>query len=289
MTEGSAARGRAAGGRPRHAAGPAAGARSSRGRRSLWRGFLIAVLLAATLAVAACGGSSGGGSSGGDVTLHVLAASSLTEAFTKLGAQCEADHPGVKVVFDFAGSQDLVAQLRQGAPADVLACADTSTMDSVADLVGSPRTFAGNTLAIIVPPGNPKQVGSLADLADPSAKVVLAAPEVPAGKYSQQILDQAGVTVESVSLEESVKGVVTKISLDEADAGIVYVTDVAAARGKVEGVTIPADQNVTAIYLIATVTASGQGADAQDFVALVLSPAGQKTLKDFGFLSPPGS
>jgi molybdate transport system substrate-binding protein len=140
-----------------------------------------------------------------------------------------------------------------------------------------------------VPPGNPKRVKSLADLADPSVKVVLAAPEVPAGEYSQQILDQAGVTVKPVSLEESVKGVVTKVSLDEADAGIVYVTDVAAAKGKVEGVTIPADQNVSAVYPIATVTASVQHASAQDFVALVLSPAGQTTLKDFGFLSPPGS
>jgi molybdate transport system substrate-binding protein len=238
------------------------------------------------LAGSACGGSSGGN---GSATLHVLAASSLTEAFTKLGAQYEAAHPGVKIVFDFAGSQDLVAQLKQGAPADVVACADTSTMDSVADLVGAPQNFAGNTLAIVVPPGNARRVKSLQDLADPSLKVVLAAPEVPAGKYSQQILDQAGVTVKPVSLEQSVKGIVTKISLDEADAGIVYVTDVTAAKGKVEGVTIPAGQNVTAAYPIATVDASKLAADAKGFAALVFSPEGQKTLRDFGFLSPPGS
>jgi molybdate transport system substrate-binding protein len=246
--------------------------------RRLWAGTLVALSLVATLVVVGCGGSSDSS------TLHVLAASSLTEAFTKLGAQYEAAHPGVNVVFDFAGSQDLVAQLNEGAPADVLACADTSSMQSVADLVGSPQTFAGNTLAIVVPPGNPQNVRSLADLARPGLKVVLAAPEVPAGKYAQQILDRASVTVKPVSLEESVKGVVTKVSLGEADAGVVYVTDVSAADGKVDGVTIPAGQNVAAVYPIATVDASEQPARAQDFVALVTTAEGQKTLQDFGFL-----
>ena len=246
----------------------------------LWAGTLVALSLAATLVVAGCGGSSG------DSTLHVLAASSLTEAFTKLGAQYEAAHPGVNVVFDFAGSQDLIAQLKEGAPADVLACADTSSMQSVADLVGSPQTFARNTLAIAVPPGNPQNVRSLADLAQPGLKVVLAAPEVPAGKYAQQILDTAGVTVKPVSHEESVKGGVTKVSLGEADGGIVYVTDVSAANGKVDGVTIPTGQNVAAVYPLATVDASEQRARAQDFVALIMSAEGQKTLRDFGFLPP---
>ncbi len=284
MTAGSTVRGRATGGRPRRAGLPAVAARSPhRGRRPLWRGLFVTMLLAATVAVAACGSASGG-----TVTMHVMAASSLTEAFTKLGAQYDAAHPGVKVVFDFAGSQDLVAQLKQGAPGDVLACADTSTMDSVADLVGTPQNFAGNTLAIIVAPGNPKMVKSLTDLADPSLKVVLAAPEVPAGEYAQQILDKAGVTVKPVSLEENVKGVVTKVSLGEADAGIVYVTDVTAAKGEVDGVTIPADQNVTAVYPIATIDASKLDAEARDFVTLVLSSEGQKTLQDLGFLPPSG-
>jgi molybdate transport system substrate-binding protein len=284
MTEGSTVRGRAAWGRPRHGAGSAAAARPPhRGSRPLWCGLFVALLLAATLAIAGCGGSSGG-----TVTMHVMAASSLTGAFAKLGAQYEAAHPDVKVVFDFAGSQDLVAQLKQGAPADVLACADTATMASVAGLVGAQQTFARNTLTIIVPPGNPKKVHSLADLADPGLKVVLAAPQVPAGNYARQILDKAGVKVEPVSLEQDVKGVVTKVSLDEADAGIVYVTDVKAANGTVDGVAIPAAENVTAVYPITTVDASKLDADAKGFVALVLSPEGQKTLRDFGFLPPPG-
>ena len=283
MTRGPAGRGRAARGAPRYAAGRAAGAPPPRPRgRRLWAVVLAALLLATAAAVAACGGSATAGSA----TLHVLAASSLTEAFTKLGAHYEAAHPGVKVVFDFAGSQDLVAQLREGAPADVLACADTTTMSSAAGFVGEPRAFAGNTLAIVTAPGDPLHVRSLSDLADPGLKVVLAAPQVPAGKYAEQVLHNAGVTVRPVSLEESVKGVITKVSLGEADAGIVYVTDVVAAGGEVSGVTIPAAQNVTAVYPIATVDASKQAGRARGFVDLVLSSAGQDTLRGFGFLAP---
>ena len=234
------------------------------------------------MGVAACGGSSGAGST----TMHVLAASSLTEAFTELGAQFEAEHAGVKVVFDFAGSQDLVAQLEQGAPADVIACADTSTMSSVADLVGEPSTFAANTLAIVTAPGDPLRVRSLADLADPDLKVVLADPAVPVGKYAEQVLRSAGVDVRPVSFEESARGVVTKVSLGEADAGIVYATDIRAAGDTVSGVTIPAAQNITAVYPIATVDASTQTDRARDFVDLVLSAQGQKILTSFGFLAP---
>jgi molybdate transport system substrate-binding protein len=240
------------------------------------------------MALGACGSSSGGvaGSANPPAELRVFAASSLNEAFTRLGEQFTASHPDVKFAFDFAGSQDLVAQLRQGAPADVLACADTASMESVAGLVGPPRYFAGNTLAVIVPRGNPANVESLADLARSGVKVVLAAPEVPAGTYAQQILSKAGVSVKPVSLEESVKGVVTKVSLDEADAGIVYVTDVKAAGDKVKGIAIPAGENVTAVYPIATVTASAHGSLAREFVDLVLSADGQKTLQGFGFLPP---
>ena len=251
----------------------------------------VRILLAATLVLLAALGSACGAAStsGGDDQreLSVFAASSLTEAFTELGDQFTAAHPDVKVTFAFAGSSDLVTQLQQGAPADVLATADTSNMDKVASLTGAPHAFAGNQLVIAVEPGNPKGITGLADLADPDLKVVLAAPEVPAGKYAQEVLAGAGVTVRPVSLELSVKGVVTKVSLGEADAGIVYVTDIDAAQGKIDGVTIPADQNVTATYPIATLKESASPDDAQAFVDLVLSPEGQKVLAEYGFLPAP--
>lgn len=268
---------------------PAYAGSPPRRRRRFHSGGSLApliVALAALVVVAGCGAGSGAGARGPDAPaeLRVFAASSLTEAFTALGDQFMASHPHVRVVFSFTGSQALVAQIQQGAPADVLACADSATLASVADLVGSPQTFASNALTIIVPAGNPMNVRSLTDLARPDVKVVLAAPEVPAGRYAAQILEEADVAVEPVSLEEAAKGVVTKVALDEADAGIAYLTDVRAAGSKAEGIALPADQNVTAVYPIATVKSSVQGALAQEFVDLVLSADGQKTLREHGFL-----
>jgi molybdate transport system substrate-binding protein len=248
---------------------------------------LVAVLLAALTVLSAGCGSSSNSSGDGQRELTVFAASSLTEAFTQLGDQFTAAHPDVKVTFDFAGSSDLVTQLQQGAPADVLATADSSNMDKVAGKTDAPQDFAGNKLMIAVESGNPKHITGLADLAAKDLKVVLAAPEVPAGKYAQEALAKAGVTVHPVSLEESVKGVVTKVSLREADAGIVYVTDVDAAQGKIDGVEIPEDQNVHATYPIATLTDSAHQDDAQAFVKLVLSADGQKVLAEHGFLPAP--
>ena len=246
----------------------------------------VALLIALPLVVAAgCGGSSSSG--GGQRELTVFAAASLTDAFTRLGDQFTAAHPEVKVTFNFAGSSDLVAQLQQGAPADALATADSTNMDKVAGQTGAPTDFAGNKLMIAVEPGNPKHITGLADLAAKDLKVVLAAPEVPAGRYAQEALAKAGVTVTPVSLEVSVKGVVTKVSLGEADAGIVYVTDVEAAKGTVQGVKIPDAQNVLATYPIATLKDSAHPDDAQAFVDLVLSAEGQKVLADDGFLPAP--
>ena len=227
-------------------------------------------------------------SSGGEPReISVFAASSLTDAFTQLGEDFTAAHPGVTVTFNFAGSNDLVTQLQQGAPADVLATADTKSMEAAGDLAGAPQAFAGNKLVIAVAPGNPEHITGLADLAREDLKVVLAAPEVPAGKYAEEVLAGAGVTVEPVSLEVSVKGVVTKVSLGEADAGIVYATDVDAAQDKLDGVAIPDDVNVIATYPIAALAASEHPEDAQAFVDLVLSAEGQKVLADYGFLPAP--
>jgi molybdate transport system substrate-binding protein len=251
---------------------------------------LAAVLVVAALALAACGGDdneSSGGSSGSSNEIKVFAAASLTAAFAKIGEDFTAANGGTKVTFNFAGSQALATQIQQAAPADVFASADITNMDKVKDLVGTPQNFASNLLQIVVEKGNPKNVKGLDDLTNPDLKVVLAAPDVPAGKYAAQILGKAGVTVKPVSQEDNVKAVVTKVSLGEADAGIVYVTDVTAGGDKVEGVEIPKTQNVVATYPIATVKASKAQDKAQAFMDLVLSDQGQQVLKQYGFLPPP--
>ena len=250
---------------------------------------LAAVLGVAALALAACGGGDepSGGSSGSSNEIKVFAAASLTAAFTELGQQYTSANGGTKVTFNFAGSQALATQIQQSAPADVFASADLANMDKVKDLVGTPKSFASNLLAIVVEKGNPKGVKGLDDLGDGGLKVVLAAEEVPAGKYAKQLLDKAGVSVTPVSQEDNVKAVVTKVSLGEADAGIVYVTDVSAGGDKVEGVDIPETENVTATYPIATVKASTAQDKAQAFMDLVLSAQGQQVLERFGFLPPP--
>jgi molybdate transport system substrate-binding protein len=251
---------------------------------------LAVALTVAALALAACGGddSSGGGSGGQSPSeIKVFAAASLTAAFNELGPQFSAANGGTKVTFNFAGSQALATQIQQGAPADVFASADLNNMDKVKDLVGTPQNFASNLLAIVVEKGNPRGVKGLDDLASPDLKVVLAAAEVPAGKYAQQVLEKAKVTVKPVSQEDNVKAVVTKVALGEADAGIVYVTDVTAGGDKVEGVDIPENLNVLATYPIATVKASKAQDKAQAFMDLVLSDQGQQVLKKYGFLPPP--
>jgi molybdate transport system substrate-binding protein len=266
-------RGRAAGTRRRGGASPPFGLLS----------VVVALLAALALAAAACGGASTT-TAGQPRELSVFAAASLTDAFTQLGEDFTATHPDVKVTFNFAGSNDLVTQVQQGAPADVLATADTTSMDKAGDLTGQSSAFAANKLMIAVAPGNPEHITGLADLARKGLKVVLAAPEVPAGKYAEEVLGKAGVSVAPVSLEVSVKGVVTKVSLGEADAGIVYVTDVEAAQGKIEGVAIPDDLNVIATYPLAVLSMSERADDAKAFVDLVLSADGQKVLADNGFL-----
>lgn len=235
--------------------------------------------LIALVLVAACGGS-GGGRLGGPTqrTLTVFAASSLTKAFTAEGMAFQKSHPGVHVRFSFAGSQSLVAQVKQGAPADVLATADTSSMAAAG--LGGARIFARNSLAIVTAPGNPRHVNGLADLARPGLRVVLSGPTVPVGKAAAKALAAAGVTVHPVSLEQDVKGVVTKVRLGEADAGITYVTDVKAATGSVAGTPLPGISNS---YPVAVVK---PGSTAAAFTDFLLAPQGQSILTSYGFLPP---
>jgi molybdate transport system substrate-binding protein len=235
--------------------------------------------LAASL-LAACGAAPASGP--GD-TLTVLAASSLTEALPVIAAEFEAEHGQVAVRLSFGGSQELVAQASSGTPADVLALAGTSSLDAVSDQVGRPVVFAHNRLTIIVPSGNPAHVTDLADLADPQVAVALAGPEVPAGQYAVEALEAAGLTVSPVSQEVDVKAVVTRVTLGGADAGIVYVTDAAAAGDAVDTVPIPRAQNVVATYPAVTLDASRQPELARAFVAFLRSPPAQQVLRRFGF------
>lgn len=243
----------------------------------------FAVLVAAL--VAACGGSStGSASSSPQTALTVFAAASLQPAFARIGARL-AETNNVKTTFSYAGTQTLTSQLTQGAQADVFASADTPHMTilEMAGLLSGPaKIFAHNWLEIVVAKGNPKKITGLADLARPGVVVVLADPSVPAGKYAQQALSKAHVTAHPASLELQVTGVLTKVQLGEADAGIVYASDIFTSTS-VDGVPIAVDQNVLADYPIAELKAAPNAAGAKAFIDLVLSPDGQAVLKAAGF------
>ncbi|MFG2594244.1 molybdate ABC transporter substrate-binding protein [Streptomyces sp. NPDC048438] len=253
-----------------------------------------AILTAALLVpLAACGsddkkdsGDKASASGAPDADLTVLAASSLTDVFKTAGAAYEKKHPGTEVTFSFAGSQELAAQVKQGAPADALVTADTRTMDALKSDTGSPTVIAKNRLVIATGKGNPEKVETLKDLADPELKVVLAAPEVPVGRYSRQILDAQKIDVKPVSQEPNVRAVLSKVELGEADAGLVYRTDAATASGKIDAVDIPDAQNAVASYPAATLKTSGNSEAATAFVAWLSTPEAQKILADAGFQKP---
>ena len=222
-------------------------------------------------------------------TVVVFAAASLTEALGQVGTDFQARHPGATVQFNFAGSPTLVTQLTQGAQADVFAAADQPNLDRItaAGLGAAPaRVFATNHLEIVVEAGNPKHLTGLADLARPGLLVVLAGPTVPAGRYAAQALQAAGVRLTPVSQETDVKSVVSKVALGEADAGIVYVTDVRAGGARVAGVPVPERYNVVARYPIVRLHGAAAPAAAEAFIEYLLGPAGQRTLQGFGFTGP---
>ncbi|MCC8246373.1 molybdate ABC transporter substrate-binding protein [Saccharothrix luteola] len=244
-----------------------------------------ALALAALLVVAGCGAP--GTTAAGRVT--VFAAASLTEAFTRLGEDFEAAHPGVEVAFNFGGSSALAQQIGQGAPADVFASAAPANMAQVADAGGTaaePVTFARNRLVIAVPAGNPAGITGLADFADDGAKIALCAAQVPCGAAAERAFEAAGVTARPDTVEQDVKAVLTKVRLGEVDAGLVYRTDLGSAAGEVEGIGFPeADRTVTD-YPIAPLAKARNAAGARAFVDHVRSDRGRAVLAEAGFDAP---
>jgi molybdate transport system substrate-binding protein len=251
---------------------------------------LSAVIIASTAtALTGCGSTDDNPSTTKHETLTVFAAASLTGAFTDLGTTFDADHPGVKVTFSFGGSSDLVTQIQQGAPADVFASADTKNMDKLTAQslqAATPENFASNTLEIVTPPDNPAGITSLADLAKKGVDLVVCAPEVPCGSAAQKVEQNAGLTFKPVSEEQSVKDVLAKVSSGEADAGLVYVTDVKAAGNTVHGITFPEATSAVNTYPIVALKDSEHAALAKAFVELVLGTVGQQTLAGAGFAKP---
>ena len=258
--------------------------------------FLLVGVLATAVALATLAGPAAATRPAGRVaasspsgSITVFAASSLTEVFNQLGKGFQKRYRNTSVTFNYNGSNVLETQIEQSAPADVFASADTANMDKLTragDVTGQPVVFARNVLEIAVAKGNPKKIKTLADTVKPGVQLVLCAPAVPCGKFALQAYQKVGVTVPQVPTGQSVKDTLSKVSLGEADAAVVYVTDVEAAKGQVTGVPIPTAQNVVASYPIAVMKAASNAATGRAFVSYVTSNAGRATLVKFGFVKP---
>jgi molybdate transport system substrate-binding protein len=261
-------------------------------------GVLVLAGVVAAMILAACGGddSTGqsapaGAGSGEPVagSITVFAAASLTDAFGRLGKDFEAAHPGAKVTFNFAGSASLREQILAGAPADVFASANEANMTPVVGagvVSGSATPFVTNQLEIAVPSGNPGKVTGLSDFANSKLLIGLCAPEMPCGEFGREALSKAGIEPSVDTNETDVRSLLTKLEAGELDAGIVYRTDVQAAGDQVNGIEIPAGENVTAVYPIVRLSASKNPSTADAFVQYVRSTQGQATLRGFGFGPP---
>lgn len=244
---------------------------------------VAAALAAAVLVLAGCGGASGSPEAR---TLTVSAAASLTDVFGELEQRFETDNPGVDVRINFAGSSELSSQILAGAPSDVFASANTTQMDEVAAaglVAGVPQIFVTNRLQIAVAPGNPKNIQGFADLARPDVTLVVCAPQVPCGAATEKVEQASGVRLDPVSEEPDVRAVLSKVTSGNADAGLVYVTDVTSAGDQVDGVDFPESGNALNSYPIAVLTNASEPEPARMFVELVRSEDGQQVLKAAGF------
>jgi molybdate transport system substrate-binding protein len=255
------------------------------------RGIAVIAAAAAALALSACTSptSHDDAAPATKQKLTVFAAASLTKTFTELGTDFEKSHPGVAVTFDFDGSSTLVTQLSQGAQADVFASADEKNMQNAVSqslIAGKPVDFATNVLEIATPPGNPAGIASFSDLAEPGVKTVVCADGVPCGNAVEQVEKSTGVALTPISQEQSVTNVLAKVESGDADAGVVYVTDVTAAGDKVTGVQFPEAQQAVNTYPIAVTRAATQSDLAKKFVAYITGTDGQQTLAEAGFGAP---
>lgn len=243
------------------------------------------VLIALGATLAACGDDDEAGG-GDDATLQVLAASSLTDVFTELGEQFEADHDGVDVELSLGSSTDLAEQAADGAPGDVLATADATAMSVAEDagVVTDPATFATNVLVIVTPPDNPAGIATLEDL--DGATWLRCADDAPCGRVALAVLADAGVDAEPASLEEDVRATLDKVSSGEADAGLVYASDAVAAGADVTMIPIAGAESELTSYLIGALDQSGDAGLAQDWVDLVTGPDGRAALTEAGFGTP---
>ncbi|MHA7207600.1 molybdate ABC transporter substrate-binding protein [Arthrobacter sp. MDT1-65] len=258
----------------------------------------LALATAVVVLTSACGaggqdlGSGTTGDAAGEAiagSITVFAAASLTASFTDLASRFEEAHPGAEVALNFAGSSDLATQITAGAPADVLASADVRNMGKVLDaglLSGNPVDFATNTLQLAVPPDNPAGITSLADAAAPGVKTVVCAGQVPCGAATAAVERAAGVDLDPVSEESSVTDVLGKVTSGEADAGLVYRTDVRAASGAVLGIDVPEAAGAVTTYPIAALADSADAVTAQAFVDFVTGTDGQAVLRAAGFGAP---
>lgn len=236
------------------------------------------LLLSGLSLLSACAGSDSA------ATLQVLAASSLTDVMAELGTRYGQLHPDTMIKPTYGGSQDLTRQLKEGQQsADLLITADGTSMDTVDRLVSDRRVVAHNSMTIVVAPGNPLHIRGLADLADPRVRLVLGAPNNPSGRYAQQVFAKAGVTVPPRGTEIDVRMVLTRVRTGEADAGIVYVTDLASAGAAASGVPLPAGQNIVAAYPAAVVKRSSHTTAAKAFMTWLASPEAQSILTKYGF------
>ncbi len=253
-------------------------------------GILVTLVSTALVAgLAGCGSKSPTAPSQASGKVVVFAAASLKPAFSEISRRFTGENPNSSIDFEFAGSSELATQLTQGATADIFASADTAQMDTVAKaglLAGSPANFASNTLVIVTAPGNPKGLGSFADLARPGLSVVICQKPVPCGAATRRIEDGAGVHLNPVSEELSVTDVLNKVAMGQADAGLVYVTDARSAGGKVATVNFPEAAAAVNVYPIAVLKNAPHPTLAQKFVAMVTRDTGQNILAQYGFAKP---
>jgi molybdate transport system substrate-binding protein len=245
-----------------------------------------------TTSKAASAGSSAASSASataGTTSITVFAAASLQGSFTQIGKQFEAAHPGTHVTFSFGPSSGLATQIIDGAPASVFASAAPANMTQVVkagDTAQAPSNFAANKMEVAVPPANPAGVTSVSNLSNSAVKVALCQPQVPCGTVAAEVFKNAGITVTPVTLQPDVKSVLTQVELGNVDAGMVYVTDVKAAGTKVKGVPVPAGENASTLYPIATLHAATDKTVANEFVSYVTGPQGQRVLAMDGFEKP---